>query len=115
MKNELVFLILVMEYYGMDLGMILCDYFVVKVMQGIISSDCNYGVFGDLVSDVYCIVDVMLEVCEQQLIVNFLSQLLGVILYCIIEDDLIVLIIGNFLLCFCCQQLGWYFFCLEEI
>lgn len=37
------------------------DYFAAKAMQGIISSDCNYGAFSDLASDAYCIADAMLE------------------------------------------------------
>lgn len=47
-----------------EAGMTLRDYFAAKAMQGIISSDCNYGAFGDLASDAYCIADAMLEARE---------------------------------------------------
>ncbi len=36
------------------------DYFAAKAMQGIISSECNYGAFSDLASDAYSIADAML-------------------------------------------------------
>ena len=36
------------------------DYFASKAMQGIISSECNYGAFSDLASDAYSIADAML-------------------------------------------------------
>ena len=45
-------------------GMTLRDYFAAKAMQGIISSECNYGAFGDLASDAYCVADAMLEARE---------------------------------------------------
>ena len=41
-------------------GMTLRDYFSAKAMQGIISSECNYGAFSDLASDAYSIADAML-------------------------------------------------------
>lgn len=41
-------------------GMTLRDYFAAKAMQGIISSECNYGAFSDLASDAYSIADAML-------------------------------------------------------
>ena len=37
------------------------DYFAAKAMQGIISSECNYGAFSDLASDAYSIADAMLR------------------------------------------------------
>lgn len=46
-------------------GMTLRDYFAAKAMQGIISSDCNYGAFGDLASDAYSIADAMLKAREE--------------------------------------------------
>lgn len=64
MKNESAFPVPATEYHGMDSGMTLRDYFAAKAMQGIISSDCNYGAFGDLASDAYCIADAMLEARE---------------------------------------------------
>jgi len=45
-------------------GMTLRDYFAAKAMQGIISSECNYGAFSDLASDAYSIADAMLLVRE---------------------------------------------------
>lgn len=36
------------------------DYFAAKAMQGIISSECNYGAFSDLASEAYSIADAML-------------------------------------------------------
>jgi len=42
-------------------GMTLRDYFAAKAMQGIISSECNYGAFSDLASDAYSIADAMLR------------------------------------------------------
>ncbi|CAH5462591.1 hypothetical protein L799_08815 [Enterobacter roggenkampii EC_38VIM1] len=41
------------------------DYFAAKAMQGIISSDCNYGAFSDLASDAYSIADAMLKAREE--------------------------------------------------
>lgn len=41
-------------------GMTLRDYFAARAMQGIISSECNYGAFSDLASDAYSIADAML-------------------------------------------------------
>lgn len=52
------------EYKRIQSGMTLRDYFAAKAMQGIISSDCNYGAFGDLANDAYCIADAMLEARE---------------------------------------------------
>lgn len=52
------------EYKRVQSGMTLRDYFAAKAMQGIISSDCNYGAFSDLASDAYCIADAMLEARE---------------------------------------------------
>ncbi|HAT3917709.1 TPA: hypothetical protein I9Y23_001323 [Kluyvera ascorbata] len=46
-------------------GMTLRDYFAVKAMQGIISSECNYGAFSDLASDAYSIADAMLRAREE--------------------------------------------------
>lgn len=40
------------------------DYFAAKAMQGIISSECNYGAFSDLASDAYSIADAMLRARE---------------------------------------------------
>lgn len=40
------------------------DYFAAKAMQGIISSECNYGAFSDLASDAYSIADAMLSARE---------------------------------------------------
>ncbi|HBM9904543.1 MULTISPECIES: hypothetical protein [Enterobacter] len=45
-------------------GMTLRDYFAAKAMQGIISSECNYGAFSDLASDAYSIADAMLRARE---------------------------------------------------
>ncbi len=45
-------------------GMTLRDYFAAKAMQGIISSECNYGAFNDLASDAYSIADAMLRARE---------------------------------------------------
>ncbi|MCB7504539.1 hypothetical protein [Enterobacter roggenkampii] len=45
-------------------GMTLRDYFSAKAMQGIISSECNYGAFSDLASDAYSIADAMLRARE---------------------------------------------------
>ncbi|MGX9740460.1 hypothetical protein [Pseudocitrobacter corydidari] len=45
-------------------GMSLRDYFAAKAMQGIISSECNYGAFSDLASDAYSIADAMLRARE---------------------------------------------------
>lgn len=45
-------------------GMTLRDYFAAKAMQGIISSECNYGAFSDLSSDAYSIADAMLRARE---------------------------------------------------
>ena len=45
-------------------GMTLRDYFAAKAMQGIISSECNYGAFTDLASDAYSIADAMLRARE---------------------------------------------------
>ena len=45
-------------------GMTLRDYFAAKAMQGIISSECNYGAFSDLASDAYSISDAMLRARE---------------------------------------------------
>lgn len=52
------------EYKRVQSGMTLRDYFAAKAMQGIISSDCNYGAFSDLASDAYCIADAMLKARE---------------------------------------------------
>ena len=41
------------------------DYFAAKAMQGIISSECNYGAFSDLASDAYSIADAMLRAREE--------------------------------------------------
>ena len=46
-------------------GMTLRDYFAAKAMQGIISSECNYGAFSDLASDAYSIADAMLRAREE--------------------------------------------------
>ncbi|MDH0199296.1 hypothetical protein N7383_27150, partial [Enterobacter cloacae] len=46
-------------------GMTLRDYFAAKAMQGIISSECNYGAFSDLASDAYSIADAMLLAREE--------------------------------------------------
>lgn len=46
-------------------GMTLRDYFAAKAMQGIISSECNYGAFSDLASDAYSISDAMLSAREE--------------------------------------------------
>lgn len=46
-------------------GMTLRDYFAAKAMQGIISSECNYGAFSDLASDAYSIADAMLLTREE--------------------------------------------------
>lgn len=51
------------KYSG--LGMTLRDYFAAKAMQGIISSECNYGAFSDLASDAYSIADAMLRAREE--------------------------------------------------
>lgn len=40
------------------------DYFAAKAMQGIISSEWNYGAFSDLASDAYSIADAMLRARE---------------------------------------------------
>ena len=45
-------------------GMTLRDYFAAKAMQGIISSECNYGACSDLASDAYSIADAMLRARE---------------------------------------------------
>ncbi|EMM6072745.1 hypothetical protein M8S69_22705 [Enterobacter hormaechei] len=45
-------------------GMTLRDYFAAKAMQGIISSECNYGAFSDLASDAYSIADAMIRARE---------------------------------------------------
>lgn len=46
-------------------GMTLRDYFAAKAMQGIISSDCNFGALSDLASDAYSISDAMLKAREE--------------------------------------------------
>jgi hypothetical protein len=53
------------EYKRIQSGMTLRDYFAAKAMQGIISSDCNYGAFSDLASDAYSIADAMLKAREE--------------------------------------------------
>ena len=45
-------------------GLTIRDYFAAKAMQGIISSECNYGAFSDLASDAYSIADAMLRARE---------------------------------------------------
>ncbi|MGE2011255.1 hypothetical protein GP938_23285 [Escherichia coli] len=46
-------------------GLTIRDYFAAKAMQGIISSECNYGAFSDLASDAYSIADAMLRAREE--------------------------------------------------
>lgn len=53
------------EYQNQDVGMTLRDYFAAKAMQGIISSECNYGAFSDLAIDAYSIADAMLKAREE--------------------------------------------------